>query len=422
MKKILFILALLLCPLSAPGQQGALQGTSTLGGISATTQGAQSSNKLQGVIPAAKISIYLTNTTTLATLTTDGTHSLSNPFYSNASNAVNPGGFVAFAATNVGYDIVASSGQGVPNCTTGPLCYTLPVTLCKDCYPTQSFTPVVGAFQTNGVNNSNQALLNHVDTATVKFTNPSGGVESATVPNATNSSLGAAQCDGITIKCASGVLSTIPGSGLDMFVNAPTTGTWLPIYPTGYTITGQQSYSTATASNTAGQIVDAGCNGVGTCVQPLLTKVTWTFALPSYINPANVTSVYASGLASTSNFGTGGGYSPSAYLYCYQSTIHVHPRHRHQRKLSTAAIQRGCDDRNRLEHLYHHMRHARERYRPGAGIDHGERPGDPVASRGLGGHAANVNQRECADASLLQPINADSRHRSSGPVSRFERC
>src|ERR1035437_3923556 len=127
-KKILFILALLLCPQSVLGQVGALQGTSTMGGISATTQGAQSSNKLQGVIPAAKISIYLT-----------GTQTLSNPFYSNASNAVNPGGYIAFASTNIGYDVVASSGQGTPNCTTGPLCYTQPVTLCKDCFPSSQF-------------------------------------------------------------------------------------------------------------------------------------------------------------------------------------------------------------------------------------------------------------------------------------------
>ena len=153
-KKILFILALLLCPLSVLGQTGALQGTSTVGGISATTQGAQSSNKLQGVIPAAKITIYVTGTQTLATLTSDGTHSLSNPFYSNASNAVNPGGYVAFAALDTGYDVVASSGQGTPNCTTGPLCYTQPVTLCKDCYPSsQIVIPTAGCIGQNAVAN-----------------------------------------------------------------------------------------------------------------------------------------------------------------------------------------------------------------------------------------------------------------------------
>ena len=155
-KKILFILALLLCPLSGLGQTGAIQGTSTLGGISATTQGAQSSNKLLGVIPAAKISIYLTGTQTLATLTSDGTHSLSNPFYSNASNAVNPGGYIAFVSTNIGYDVVASSGQGTPNCTTGPMCYTQPVTLCKDCFASSQFiVPTTGC----DVNSPNDCVI-----------------------------------------------------------------------------------------------------------------------------------------------------------------------------------------------------------------------------------------------------------------------
>ena len=158
-KKLLLILAILLCPWHILGQTtGALQGTSTLGGISATTQGSQSSNKLQGVIPAALISIYYTGTTTLATgLTSDGTHPLANPFYSNASNAVNPGGFIAFVLANQGYDIVASSGQGVPNCITGPLCYTQPVTLCKDCYASEQFiTPpsievaAIAPIQVNG--------------------------------------------------------------------------------------------------------------------------------------------------------------------------------------------------------------------------------------------------------------------------------
>ena len=157
-KKTLFILALLLCPLSGLGQTGAIQGTSTVGGISATTQGAQSSNKLLGVIPAAKISIYLTGTQTLATLTSDGTHSLSNPFYSNASNAVNPGGYIAFASTNTGYDVVASSGQGTPNCTTGPLCYTLPVTLCKDCFASSQFCPLTGCTMTGPLSAPNIPL------------------------------------------------------------------------------------------------------------------------------------------------------------------------------------------------------------------------------------------------------------------------
>lgn len=262
-KNTLFILALLFWSLSALGQQGALQGTSTLGGISATTQGSQSSNKLMGVIPAAKITIYLTGTTTLATLTTDGTHSLANPFYSNASTAVNPGGYVAFAAIDQGYDIVASSGQGVPNCTTGPLCYAQPVTLCKDCYPSHSFTPVVNPLEveTNGVGNADQTVLNHVDSATVKFTNPSGGIEQASV---------------------------VLANGVTMYLTPPASGQYVLVYPTAVATT-QANSMTTTAGDTSGEIVSGPyCSFGGT------GSITWTApALPSYVLAANVTAVYA---------------------------------------------------------------------------------------------------------------------------------
>lgn len=150
MKNLCALIMLLCASAVASGQSGALQGTSTLGGISATTQGAQSSNKLQGVIPGAQITIYLTGTQTKATLTSDGSTPLSNPFYSNLSGAINPGGFIAFASTGQGYDIVASSGQGSPNCATGPLCYAQPVTLCKDCFPSSQFTVIVGVQSAEG--------------------------------------------------------------------------------------------------------------------------------------------------------------------------------------------------------------------------------------------------------------------------------
>src|SRR5512146_2868131 len=63
--------------------------------------------------------------------------------------------------------------------------------------------------ETNSVANTSQTVLNFTDTPTVKFTNPSGGVQSATVPDASNSSLGVAQCDGTTTTCAAGVV-TVP--------------------------------------------------------------------------------------------------------------------------------------------------------------------------------------------------------------------
>jgi hypothetical protein len=59
--------------------------------------------------------------------------------------------------------------------------------------------------QTNGVNNTNQTVLNFVNTASVLFTNPSGGVQSATVPTATTGTLGLSSPDNVTLGVTSGV-------------------------------------------------------------------------------------------------------------------------------------------------------------------------------------------------------------------------
>ena len=145
-----------------------------------------------GIIPGASITVYLTNTTTKATIQTVTGGVLANPFFSNAATAVDPGGFVFRAATNVGYDVVASGGGGNAACTVQPNCYATPVTLLTGVYASSSVAPVVNPLnvQTNGAGNASQTVLNFKDTATVKFTNPSGGVESATVPDGSNSAHG----------------------------------------------------------------------------------------------------------------------------------------------------------------------------------------------------------------------------------------
>lgn len=297
MKRFLLGLVLLLsttCPLFGQATNGFRR--------SAVALARASSGVTAQIVPNAKVTVTSTATGLAATIYSDP----------NLSSQITPSVVTADNSGNYGYYI--------------PLGYMVTETITSPGQGTQ-IIPNIGnnnsgagtSFQTNSVNNSSQTNLNFTDTATVKFTNPSGGVESAAVPNASNSSLGVVQCDGTTINCSGGVASTIPGSGLDMFINAPTTGTWLPIYPTGYTITGQQSYSTATASNTAGQIVDKGCPGLPTCAEPLNTIITWTFTIPSYINPSNVTGIYASAVSSTTNFAFGGGFYPSAYLTCFQS-------------------------------------------------------------------------------------------------------
>jgi hypothetical protein len=101
----------------------AIAGYCSLGGTSAKVQGTQSTNTLQGIVPSCAVTVYLTGTQTKATIFKDaiGT-TLPNPFTANATNSVNPGAWLFYAATGQGYDIVMSGG--IP-----PNTYTQPVTL-----------------------------------------------------------------------------------------------------------------------------------------------------------------------------------------------------------------------------------------------------------------------------------------------------
>ena len=139
MKNIAAILALLLLPAFALGQTGAYSGHSFVGGTPATTSGMNSSNYMDGIIPGASVTVYLTGTTTKATIYADGSNTpLSNPFFSNLASGTNPGGFIFWAATNQGLDIQAQGGMGNASCTTSPLCYPTATTLQVDIYPNSS--------------------------------------------------------------------------------------------------------------------------------------------------------------------------------------------------------------------------------------------------------------------------------------------
>jgi hypothetical protein len=235
MRKAITALALLLFPWSLLGQNGPLQGTSTVGGISATTQGAQSANKLQGVIPSALITVYLTGTQSPATLYTALGSPAANPFYSNAATANNPGGWITYAPINVGYDIVASSGQGVSNCSTGPLCYAQPVTLCVDCFAGGSGGGGGGAV--NSVSNSDSSLTVAPNTGSVVVSlNPANAnnwtaIQTFPVGSITNPEL---QYPSTTVNgqsCVLGSACTIAIGGVNSVFNtdgtlviSPTTG------------------------------------------------------------------------------------------------------------------------------------------------------------------------------------------------------
>ena len=143
MKKLAILLALLLWPALALGQTGAYSGHTFVGGLPATTSGMNSSNYMDGIIPGASITVYLTGTTTKATIYADGSNTpLSNPFFSNLAPGTNPGGFIFWAAQNQGLDIQAQGGMGNASCTTSPLCYPTATTLQVDVYPNNSFSPL----------------------------------------------------------------------------------------------------------------------------------------------------------------------------------------------------------------------------------------------------------------------------------------
>lgn len=102
-------------------QLTSLQGWCTQGATPAIVQGLTSLNKLQGIVPNCTVTIYLTGTTTKATLYTSaaGTTVLTNPF-----TAGSIGQWQAFTNTSgySGYDVVLSGG-------TAPYVYQTPVTL-----------------------------------------------------------------------------------------------------------------------------------------------------------------------------------------------------------------------------------------------------------------------------------------------------
>jgi hypothetical protein len=125
-----FLLAILFCAARLPAQTGALTGYCTLGGTKASTSGLPSINYLQGVVPDCTVTVYLTGTTTKATLYSDLHNTpLTNPF----TAVVTSGQWLFYASTARAYDIVMSGGI-TPNV------YTVPVTLTSVGIPSPSST------------------------------------------------------------------------------------------------------------------------------------------------------------------------------------------------------------------------------------------------------------------------------------------
>ena len=97
-----------------------ISGYCDLGGSKAQVSGLGSTNYQQGDIPGCTISIYLHGTLTLATLYADDAFTpLANPFTAVVGSSPNAGFYIAWAAVNQAYDIVASGGT-VPNTYPAP--------------------------------------------------------------------------------------------------------------------------------------------------------------------------------------------------------------------------------------------------------------------------------------------------------------
>ena len=124
MKRTAFLYILVLL-IAAPvfAQTAAVENYCVLGAKQASTSGLNSTNYLQGVIPSCTVTVYLTGTTTPATIYADAiSTALTNPFTANTD-----GSWIFFAATTQGYDVVLNGG-------TSPNVYPSPVTL-TDLFP-----------------------------------------------------------------------------------------------------------------------------------------------------------------------------------------------------------------------------------------------------------------------------------------------
>ena len=262
MKRIILLLAVL-CSVPAFAQTAAIQGFCDLGGAQARTSGLNSTNYQQGIIPSCQITVYLTGTTTKATIYADGNNTpLSNPFTASALGSVAPGQWIFWTAINQGYDVVMSGGIA-------PNTYPQPVTL-TDVYPGFSFTGSGISLQTNGTDNASQTILNFSNTPSVSWSNPSGGIEQANV---------------------------LVSGGFQNYTPDPL-GTQSVLVP--FTVATNNldggSPCFATSNTTSGQVGFTGGGSNLGCEAPPGPSITWSAAqLPAYVTAANVTAIYAVG-------------------------------------------------------------------------------------------------------------------------------
>jgi hypothetical protein len=120
MKRALLLFCLIAGGLCVPAsaQNAAVQGWCELGGIKVSLQGMTSTNTVQASYPRCNVTVYLTGTTTKATIysTKDGLTQLSNPF-----TAATNGAWTFYSATGVALDVSLNGGTPIAM----PQTYTL---------------------------------------------------------------------------------------------------------------------------------------------------------------------------------------------------------------------------------------------------------------------------------------------------------
>jgi hypothetical protein len=252
---------------------GAITNYSVLGASKAVVSGLQSTNFQQGVIPSATVTVYLTGTTTKATIYADPSNTpLSNPFTSGTT-----GQWLFYAATGQAYDVVLSGGIP-PNTYTSPVTFTglalsggngssgFPITLGATSIAASSTTSAVTGLEVNGV------TLSAVGSS-AQFLNESG---SYAVPPGT----GVASLNTLT-----GALTLAVGSGLS-------------ISQTGSTITVSLATAFSITSFTGGSTVELGYSVVNPSfaatysVTPASANITNTESISS---PTNLVTPFTSG-------------------------------------------------------------------------------------------------------------------------------
>ena len=283
-------LLFLFTSISALAQTGAVQGHCFLGGTAASTSGLYSSNYLNGIIPSCTVTVYLTGTTTLATIYSNSSGTaLSNPFTANDLASVDPGGWLFFSATGAGLDVVMSGGIS-------PNTYAQPVTL-TDVFPSSQISTQMNLQHNGSATGILQTLLNFWDSpASLSGGSLPSGMQPVTFYTDTAGGWAAATATAST--------------DITPQTSPPISGQYVLVSPASYSITAACPDGTgdgyyADGDNTSASLSlvrspTSSCSGTN--------QITWTWntsSLPAGVSIANVTDVYLS--LKSGGTATGGG-------------------------------------------------------------------------------------------------------------------